>query len=904
MKGLKKLIYGALFMGIAAVGMNVEAKAAMSCTLEGADIKVAITGSTLENGQWDVSFPGYTATKIDITGGAGEVTLEHADIQAYLATGSQTSTDTAYSGTATITVTDGTNSETQSCTGPEVYHVYGAISPSDAADGVVTGDEWGWPGVTKSVMLTAPESKPGFSFDKWDDADATTSRLLSVSYDFAAGKVFTAGYKTVAVEKVEIQDCPSEIYSDGVIAARVIITPNNTNYENYTEWTIEGHDCTPSRTSYTGSNLPDTTVTLASGKTEATVDIVAKAGGKSSEKKTVKVKKLGYTPEISGSATATKGSTVTYTASGNPSELTGSITFKNWASNPATGVTFSTTSGKTTDVTFAENGSFTLSVDAYKGSDKLGTATLKVTVSNGQKNVESVTVTPDSATIEKGKTAKFNATIAPEGATAELTWSSSDESIAKVDATGTVTAVAKGTATIMASAGGKSGTANVTVTDPSSDKLTITIKITDGKKSFEVDDEIVLKATVKNSAGDTVKEDLYWSTSKDDVVELDTDETAYDEEVTVLGVGKGKVTITAEDEAGNKGTIALTVTGASGIAIDDFSIDDIRVTVGFSVPVKGAITPKNATNKSPIDWSIDDESIATVSGDKLSETTVKGVKTGSTTLNGLIEDGLLDDDAETDADVYVYSTPTLEYDTSAGTLKVTLPSAVYTGADAEKNLTSVSGAYLVATYGGSEIWNSGSNLSSSGTGFIISASSLQSIVDAVKTKLSGSSAVLNFAVYPVGTNVNGSTGAKNTDVSSKVDVTVYQVSVIGENVTPTSYYGVLNGSVKITATPTTGYSFSKWSDGSSTNPRTVTVSADTSKNTYSATAVLGTRVAGADGKYTKGSNGLDAVPKTGEGADVFVLWAVLIVTLGGGFAIYRIIRPQLYKANEESKDRK
>ena len=59
---------------------------------------------------------------------------------------------------------------------------------------------------------------------------------------------------------------------------------------------------------------------------------------------------------------------------------------------------------------------------------------------------------------------QLTATVVPENATdADVDWSSSDLSVATVDGSGLVTAVAEGTATITAKAGDKTATCKVTV---------------------------------------------------------------------------------------------------------------------------------------------------------------------------------------------------------------------------------------------------------------------------------------------------------------------------------------------------------------------------------------------------------------------------------------------------------
>ena len=83
--------------------------------------------------------------------------------------------------------------------------------------------------------------------------------------------------------------------------------------------------------------------------------------------------------------------------------------------------------------------------------------------------VEGVTVSPTEATLEIGATETLKVTVTPTNATnKKVTWSSSDDKIASVDAQGVVTVVAVGTATITVTTedGEKTATCEVTVKKP------------------------------------------------------------------------------------------------------------------------------------------------------------------------------------------------------------------------------------------------------------------------------------------------------------------------------------------------------------------------------------------------------------------------------------------------------
>lgn len=110
------------------------------------------------------------------------------------------------------------------------------------------------------------------------------------------------------------------------------------------------------------------------------------------------------------------------------------------------------------------------------------TASCKVTVCIP---VTSVELNKTTLNMKVGDTETLVATVKPDNATDKtVTWTSSDASIASVDANGKVTAIKDGTATITARAGEKSATCSVTVKTPeyvgNAVDLGITITRSDG----------------------------------------------------------------------------------------------------------------------------------------------------------------------------------------------------------------------------------------------------------------------------------------------------------------------------------------------------------------------------------------------------------------------------------------
>lgn len=86
-----------------------------------------------------------------------------------------------------------------------------------------------------------------------------------------------------------------------------------------------------------------------------------------------------------------------------------------------------------------------------------------------KENFEATDITITSGDIEElavGASSTVQAVLTPENSTSEITWSSSDQTVAEVNAAGVVTGVAPGTAVITAAANGKTDSITVTVRSP------------------------------------------------------------------------------------------------------------------------------------------------------------------------------------------------------------------------------------------------------------------------------------------------------------------------------------------------------------------------------------------------------------------------------------------------------
>ena len=238
------------------------------------------------------------------------------------------------------------------------------------------------------------------------------------------------------------------------------------------------------------------------------------------------------------------GSTVQLSATVSPSNATDkSVT---WSSSNQTVATVTPTGL----VTAKAEGSANITANA---SGK--TAVCKVTVKKPTVAVTSVELDQTDITINKGTSQTLKATVKPDNATDKtVTWASSKTDIATVDATGKVTAVAKGVATITASCGGKTATCKVTVTVPveSISLSETTLTLTEG-------DTKTLVATVKPD--DASVKTVEWTSSNTSAATVDGNG-----KVTAIAVGTTNI---AASCGGKTATCKVTVTAPVALVVFD-----------------------------------------------------------------------------------------------------------------------------------------------------------------------------------------------------------------------------------------------------------------------------------------------------------------------------------------------
>lgn len=199
-------------------------------------------------------------------------------------------------------------------------------------------------------------------------------------------------------------------------------------------------------------------------------------------------------------------------------------------------------------------------------------ATCTVNVENVNIPVSSVELDRSSLSLTKGDVYTLNATVKPDDATDKtVSWKSSNTAVATVDSNGKVKAIAGGSATITATAGGVSAKCSVTVTVP-----VTSVSLNKTSLNLMVGDTETLSATIYPS--DATNKNVTWKSSNTSVA------TVQSGKVSAVGVGTAQITVTTNNGS-KKATCTVTVTpkgdpGPKGYKVfikhgGEFKYDDI-----------------------------------------------------------------------------------------------------------------------------------------------------------------------------------------------------------------------------------------------------------------------------------------------------------------------------------------
>ena len=250
--------------------------------------------------------------------------------------------------------------------------------------------------------------------------------------------------------------------------------------------------------------------------------------------------------------------------------------------------------------------------------------------------------------------------------------------------------------------------------------------------------------------------------------------------------------------------------------------------------------------------------------------------------------------------VSAYPMPTATYSSSNRTLSVKIPTKVATAYSDDNNIRQSKGFKLILEdssgntlyeYTDSKYQSVLSSSSESTVTYTVPAADIEGMITSAASngKFSADTTSVKFKVIPMGykqSSTSDETIKAKDEIVGKTDaVTVYKVSASGTNFTSSAAYGLDGQTVSITATPNSGYSFKQWSDGNTSNPRQVKVSAS---GTRSFQAVAGDRVANSTGAGgTDNSELYDDVPKTAESnSAIWLIVFMVFAVMGTTYALY------------------
>ena len=220
-------------------------------------------------------------------------------------------------------------------------------------------------------------------------------------------------------------------------------------------------------------------------------------------------------------------------------------------------------------------------------------------------SVSSVTISQPTAEMIVGETVKLFATISPSNATdKDVIWASSKQSVATIDRSGLVTAIAEGTSNITATAGSKTGTCLITVSKKIIEVSSIELNKTE--LSLIEEQEFTLVATVKPE--DATDKSVTWTSSDSSVAAVENGK--------VTAIKEGTTSITAK--AGNKSVSCIVSVSKKVIAVTEVILDNTSLSMveDDEITLAATVKPDDATDRT-ITWNSSNTAIAKVDNGKV-----------------------------------------------------------------------------------------------------------------------------------------------------------------------------------------------------------------------------------------------------------------------------------------------
>ncbi len=488
--------------------------------------------------------------------------------------------------------------------------------------------------VEPNAVITDVGEKLQFSATTRSGAQASGRVLTWTSSDPAIATVDASGNVTAigAGDVTVLASAGSQtgsavmtVRQKDIASIRVAPTSSSLNAGTTEQLAVTAYDdagrvmAVPTGTKWTSSNTTALVIDddgLATGKSAGSAVVSVRLGPKTATASvnvlpipvaTVTLTLASSTLDVGQTTSATA---VLKDASGNT--LTGR-TIAYQSSNPALA-----TVNASGIVSAIAKGSVTITAIA---EGKTGTAPLTVAA----KTVATVAVNPNPASATVGQTAQLSATAADAQGAAmtgkTFTWSSSAPTVATVTASGLVTAVAAGTATITATTDGIAGQSSFTATAVTA----ASVSVSPTSSSLQVSGTTQLTATVYDAAGNVLPSRVpTWSSANPTVATVSSTGR-------VTAVSQGNTTITATvDGTSANAAIAVAAPPQAPVATVSVSLAAQTLNVGQSTQASAVLRDAAGvvlSNRS-ITWSSAAPQLATVS----SSGVVTAIAPGSATI--------------------------------------------------------------------------------------------------------------------------------------------------------------------------------------------------------------------------------------------------------------------------------
>ena len=276
------------------------------------------------------------------------------------------------------------------------------------------------------------------------------------------------------------------------------------------------------------------------------------------------------------------------------------------------------------NVTGAKRGYVKITATAKDGSGVRGSVNLQVI-----QNPTEISLSKTEITVNTGRNATLRPTVLPANANDKnVVWSSSDESVAKVNLQGMVTGVNPGTCEITCASRNTEGVQA---------KATVHVQRPVERIVFEKDPAVYVgetgKVTWSIQPADATNQAVKLISVNERIVKVSEDGT-------ITGVAPGTAYIRAVSTDGSNRQGEVKVRVLQHVESVEMKRDTAYIDVGEVAKASAVIKPEKATNRN-MTWESADTSVATVAGMSKEPNKVKitGIREGETTITGTTEDG-------------------------------------------------------------------------------------------------------------------------------------------------------------------------------------------------------------------------------------------------------------------------